>query len=269
MKFEKIRSELVKSYNCALLERHFINLFEDCFSFKSEVSSEQFFEKFWPTILNTKYRFFDEKTSRKICREHKIPKLYEVEIFSRIEENGRMYLLFSILPAASKIINEDMERIREISRAADKLKTMLPDKDDPIYVFLQLLSFVDSENPNTDPVGVFLHQMDLALAELVSLPERIPANRGAKLLRVGAKAPKGHINLHMWVEGLYSIWSQILGRNFEYDGPNGVSGKKRFINFAHDCLLPIHENSLHSQVTYTVRMFTEKLKTGDALLTSK
>lgn len=269
MKFEKIRRELAKSYNCALLEWHFTNLFEDCFNLNPEVSSEQFFEKFWPIILNSKYRFFDEKTFREICLEHKIPKLSEVEIFSRIEEYGRMYLLFSILSAASKMINEDMERLREISRAADKLKNMLPDKDDPIYVFLQLLSFVESENPNADPVGVYLHQIDLALSELVSLPERIPANKGAKLLRVGAKAPKGHTNLHMWVEGLYSIWSQILERNFEYDGPKGISGKKRFINFAHDCLLPIHENCLHSQVTYTVRMFAEKLKTGDALLTSK
>ena len=163
-------------------------------------------------------------------------------------------------------MTEQLGRVREISEVATKLKSLLPKSDDPLLILLQVLSLAETENFELDPVGEFLMQFNLGLDELINLPSNIPENKGAQFLKIGTKSPKGNMNLHLWIEALFQIWSELLERSFEHDGTQGISGRKRFTDFAFEALLPIHEGISHSSVKYAVRMFADKLKTGSTLL---
>ena len=87
-----------------------------------------------------------------------------------------------------------------------------------------------------------------------------------QLMKLGVKSPKGNLSLRVWLEQAYEVWTVTMGRDFKYDCKDGVSGRKRFTEFAYSTLVIIHPSITYASLEYGVRALLERRsKTGAPL----
>ena len=105
---------------------------------------------------------------------------------------------------------------------------------------------------------MFFANLNLYLDALSGMHSRISDTAFGKLTKIGSKSPQGNLALRTWIMGTYIMWEEILGRNFQYDGQNGVSGPTKFSRFAFDAILPLHPEIEYDQIEYAVRAHRKK-----------
>ena len=72
------------------------------------------------------------------------------------------------------------------------------------------------------------------------------------------KSAKGNLALRIWVSSLYNCWTEILKRDLKFDGKNGISGRKRFIELSYCTLSIIHPEVGYDMVENSVTTFLRK-----------
>lgn len=269
MKFDDLQKELLSDSKCPVLVGHFSNLFGGVHADNIEGEPSDILSRITPVLWNDEYVLYADKFRDSMREKFSIPEDKFQDMINMLEMNGRVYILYSLMPLASKNMNSEFKRLREISTAAKKLRELLPDEGDELLTLLSTLNNIELRNMERNDISIFMKQLKQYLSTIEIWPETIPKTNAAKLLKVGIKTAKGKMSLHILVASYYELWTGFLGRNFEYDGPKGVSGRTRFIEFIYEFLLPIHQSIQFETVKNAVRTFDEIRKTeGDGLLTS-
>ena len=167
--------------------------------------------------------------------------------------------------------NEDLEQLRKIEKATEKLKGLLPARDTTLYMIMTMAEQIETHNTlnfdeNRNAVPVFLNNLESMLDSLMAVRPKISQTKLGQFMKIGVKSQKGNLALKIWIDQLYGFWVGHLGRSFEYDGKNGFSGRKRFSEFAYETLAVIHPSLTHGTVENAVRSYYDKYhKNSEAL----
>jgi len=254
-KLAKLNVELTNANTCPVLKTHILKIFRNTeFSKEPETLGEM--PKFLLELIEKEQALgLYNSLSPKFFSTHSISAHQQNDLIFNLESKAIYYCLFSTIPITLPEISAELTKIKKISIAAKKLQELLPPPDSDLFGLIKNVEVVESGNLNSDATEQFFAQIYTQLTALQNLKNFLSQSVFGQITKIGTKSPKGNINLRIWIITMYEIWVSLLGRDFNYDGRNGVGGPSRFIDFAFEALLPLHPSIEHSQIVHAVRAF--------------
>ena len=256
LKMDAIIEEITQTLNCSVLKKHVSTVFKESMDFElSNLSPYQIAMLFGENIrpLNIYQSLPDDFWNR-----HKIEIKSQANVICELNKQASKYCCFSIYPEITPDITTEIKQLKKINTASKRLRQLLPSSEDGLYSILKVIGNIEVGSFHSDKIDLFFANLNQYLQTLEGLYDKIPLSAYGQLTKIGSKSPQGNLALRVWVLLTNLIWTEILGRSFIYDGPNGVSGPARFTNFAFEALLPLHLEIEHHQVEYAVRAFREQ-----------
>ena len=251
--------ELRKIAKCKTLRAHIAKLLENSGFYEFNEDEGKVYEFMMNWATNLKPLGIYENLEPVFWQDHKILPEFQEKVTPNLEILASQYCIYAIYPDITPYMSESIARLKDISNAAIKLKNLLPESDDELFFILKGIENIEIRNLHSKKVDVFFSNLNVYLDALIGIKSNIPNSTFSKLTKFGTKSSHGNVALRVWIEGCFIIWQEILGRSFEYDGLNGVSGPTKFSRFAFDSILPLHPEIEYGQVEWAVRTFRKKM----------
>jgi len=269
MDIHKLDQQLSKSETCPVLKANVLDVF-------SKMGLMEL-----PEVLGDAVKFginlhkklepsdFYISTSEKICEQFKIGDKNAKELFDLLDQSAVIYCQYVLMAFVLPDISNEISKLATIERASKKLRNLLPSPESDLFGLIKTADIIEAKNVESENTEKFFNQLNEYLLVLENLKTEISKSAFGQLTKIGSKSPKGNVAIRVWIISLYSIWENTLGRSLEFDGVEGVNGLSRFIDFAFETLLPIHQMIEHSQIEYAVRAFRNQPDSTHELLKPK
>ncbi|WP_026942867.1 hypothetical protein [Hellea balneolensis] len=267
----QIKAKLASAEFCPILSQHilsFLKTFEDYPEDQSSVKGMDFILK---RFVNTPHIGYFEKDANRLINQFKIIKEHQHILLESLDRLAKFYVMYAIMPLVIPYTNEDLEQLRKIEKATEKLQSLLPARDSTLYMIMTMAEQIETHNSlnfNEDmsAVPIFLNNLDSMLDSLIAIRPKVTQTKLGQFLKIGVKSQKGNLALRIWIDQLYGLWVGYMGRSFEYDGMNGINGRKRFTEFAYETVSIIHPTLTYNTVENAIRAYYDKYhKNSEAL----
>lgn len=266
-KFVEVLDEITQALNCNVLKKHVSMAFKEAVDFEmTNLTPHQIGMQF---AENLKPLNIYKSLPDGFWGAHKIAHDSQESIITELNYQATQYCLYSIYPDITPDIIAEIKRLKKVSAASKKLRQLLPSPEDGLFAALKTIVNIEVHDLNSQKFDIFFSRLNRDLETLEKLYSEIPQTAFGQMTKIGSKSPQGNLALRIWILLTNLIWTETLGRSFDYDGPHGVSGPARFTNFAFEALLPLHLEIEHHQVEYAVRAFREQPQTTHAALRPK
>ena len=159
------------------------------------------------------------------------------EVYASMNIAINLYAMYKILPFVYKDIIKEIDKLDRIARAAEKLRKLLPKEGDALLGLLDLAVVAEQDLSGGGKIQEYFKTFDTNLVALMETKDALAKTHLGKAFGVGRPKRKGNLGLQLWIMMLCKLWTNILGRNFKFDGPDGVSGRTRFLDFCYDTLV--------------------------------
>ena len=259
----QIKAKLAGAEFCPVLSEHILHLLEFFGDYPQDKSSVKGMDFTLKRFVNTPHVGYFDNDQKSITAQFKISTEQEKPIFDTLDTIAKLYVMYAIMPLTVTYSNEDLDQLRKIEKAAIKLKKLLPTKDSSLYMIMTMTEQIESHknlvfNEAENAVPVFFNTLNDMLENLISVRSEIPITKLGQFLKLGVKSQKGNLALKIWIDQLYGLWFGYMKRSFDYDGKDGVSGRKRFTEFTHETLIIIHPSLAYNTVENGIRAYLDK-----------
>lgn len=259
----QIKAKLSSEKFCPVLSKHIINLFDVFEDYPQEQSSIIGVDFILKRFVNTPHVGYFSNDQKRLSTLFKISAEQENPIFEALDTVAKFYVMYAIMPLTVTYSNEDLEHLRKIEKAAERLQSLLPEKNSSLYMIMTMAEQIETYgdlhfDEKINAVPVFFDNLDETLSKLIAVRLKIPQTKLGQFLKLGVKSQKGNLGLKIWVDQLYRIWFGYMERSFDYDGRNGTSGRKRFTEFAYETLVVIHPLLTYGTIENSVRSYYDQ-----------
>lgn len=166
----------------------------------------------------------------------------------KLDYGAKYYATSCILPLVYEGLNNEIDQIEKMARAAKRLKGLLPAKDSPLMNILEFTELTESGYKSSDHVVDYFKRLNIMLDEMIQAKQELSQTHIGRLLKVGQRTPKGNTALKIWMHTLRECWLEDLNRTFQSKGQDDVNGRARFIDLCYTCIVHIDPRVKHSAV---------------------
>ena len=221
----------------------------DCFDqSKLTFPNSKHVDAFTDFILNNTRASELKRLEHLLFRKFGIDKSELPEINRELNVALNFYAIYRVLPIVYSGLLEIIEKLDKIAHAAEKLRALLPKEDDPLFSILDLAVYAERGPTSRNDLQNYFANLDTTLLGLISTKDAFKQTQMGKAFGVGSPKRKGNLALKLWMMSLHGIWTESLKRNLKYDGPQGLNGRARFIDFCYETLVEFDPSATHHSI---------------------
>lgn len=213
-----------------------------------DFSNSEYFNIFTDFIMNKDRLYEMRKLEPLLAKTFRISKEELEDVYKALNVSLNIYATYKVLPYIYKDMVKAIDRLDNIARAAKRLQKLLPEGDDVLLGLLDLAIIGEKGLKGSGEVKDYFKSLDIILSDLIKTKDALTQTQLGRLFGLGSPKRKGDLGLKLWMHHLYIIWTGYLGRSVDYDGPNGVSGRSRFINFCYYILIEFDPNAKYHSI---------------------
>ncbi len=274
MNLVKLKAELAGEGMCPVLSEHILDMASQLPELGDNVNAIEGMNTIIKQFYQGPYAGYFETNRQQIIENSKIQTEHIHLVIQGLDLMAKTYFMYGLIPLVHEDIIDGFDELKKIEKAAQKLKDLLPKKYSILYT---VLTMVEQAQPNpslhfdesSNAAAQYFTNLNFMLESLIKLRPYIPQTAMGQFMKLGVKSPKGNLALRVWLEQAHALWTVDLKRNFEFDGKEGVNGRKRFTEFAYEALITIHPVMQYASVEHGVRALLERNSKLNALLPPK